>query len=257
MTGLPLTGRRVLVGRAARQADVLAHRIAELGGEPVVAPLIAIDEGDRAAMSRAVRELAAGAYVAVCLTSPNGVDALADALAAEGLEAAVLESAGTVACVGPGTAAALEERLGRRADVMPATATTEALAEEFPPGSGRVLLARADRANPVLSRILRERGYEPDEVVAYRTVTAEQLDDTVVRDLAAGNIDLLAFGSSSTARGFHELIGGRPWRGRVVSIGPVTTRTCHELGIEVAVEARPHDLDGLVGALVAAAGRDP
>jgi uroporphyrinogen III methyltransferase / synthase len=39
----------------------------------------------------------------------------------------------------------------------------------------------------------------------------------------------------------------------VVSIGPVTTATCRELGVEVTVEADPHDLDGLVDGLVAAA----
>jgi uroporphyrinogen-III synthase len=53
------------------------------------------------------------------------------------------------------------------------------------------------------------------------------------------------------------LLAGRPWRGRVVSIGPVTSHTCRELGLEVAVEADRHDLDGLVKALVVAAGHLP
>lgn len=252
MTG-PLSGLRVLVGRAPGQAGVLVRRIAELGGEAVHAPLIDIAPGDLDELRRAARDLADGAYVAVCLTSPNGVDALADALEAEGLDAAVVGSVATVACVGPGTAAALEQRLGVWPDVIPDKATTHALADSFPDGSGRVLLPRADLANPVLSDVLRRRGYEPDDVVAYRTVTPSRLDEDVAASLAEGEIDLLAFASSSTVRGFHTLIGARPWSGTVVSIGPVTTQTCRDLGIEVAVEAKLHDLDGLVEALVAAA----
>ena len=46
-----------------------------------------------------------------------------------------------------------------------------------------------------------------------------------------------------------------PWTGRVVSIGPVTSRTAAELGVPVAREADPHTLDGLVDAL-AAEGRE-
>jgi uroporphyrinogen III methyltransferase/synthase len=40
----------------------------------------------------------------------------------------------------------------------------------------------------------------------------------------------------------------------VVSIGPITSQTARELGLDVAVEAQRHDVDGLVEALVADAG---
>jgi uroporphyrinogen-III synthase len=76
----------------------------------------------------------------------------------------------------------------------------------------------------------------------------------VLDDLEAGRIDLLAFGSSSTVRNFVALTEPEQRRGAVVSIGPVTSATCRELGLEVAEEADPHDLDGLVAALVRAAG---
>jgi uroporphyrinogen III methyltransferase/synthase len=41
---------------------------------------------------------------------------------------------------------------------------------------------------------------------------------------------------------------------RVVSIGPVTSATARELGLDVAVEAERHDPEGLVAALLADAG---
>jgi uroporphyrinogen III methyltransferase/synthase len=255
VTGLPLDGLRVLVPRAPQQAAALSDRIRALGGEPVEAPVLRIEDGDDALLRAAVRDLAHHAFDLVCLTSPNGVAAVAGALEEEGLDARAFAGVGTIACVGSGTARALWEHLRLRPDLVPDTATTEALGQAVPPGRGRALLPRADLASPVLPELLAAKGYEPVEVVAYRTGAPEALPGPVLDDLAAGRIDLLAFASPSTVRNFVALVGARPWRGRVVSIGPVTSRACRDLDVEVAVEADPHDLDGLVAALVAAAGR--
>ncbi|MDQ3932508.1 MAG: uroporphyrinogen-III synthase [Actinomycetota bacterium] len=247
----PLVGSTILVPRAAGQAGDLAERIRGLGGEVVEAPTIEIRPGRREELATAARELGRGAYTAVCFTSPNGVRALAHAIAEVSLPPSVVEAL-FVAAVGPGTAATLHEVFGVRPDLVPGTATTEALAAAFPPGSGRVLLPRADIASPTLPEGLRARGYEPICVTAYVTAPPDGLPSEVVTRLAGGDIDLLAFTSSSTVRNFATLIEGRPWSGRVVSIGPVTSAACAELAIEVAVEADPHDLDGLVAALVTA-----
>jgi uroporphyrinogen-III synthase len=254
MTGGPLTGRRVLVPRAAEQAAALSDRIVALGGQPVEAPVLTIEPGDDAALRAALRDQADGAYELLCLTSPNGVDAVAEALTAERLDARALAPVVTIACVGPGTAARLWDRLRIVADLLPPKATTRSLGEAVPSGSGRALLPRADIANPVLPELLCDKGYTCTEVVAYRTGTPDALDAEVVEALSAGEIDLLAFASPSTVRNFVSLMDGRGWSGRVISIGPVTTAACAELGVEVTVEADPHDLDGLVAGLVVAAG---
>jgi uroporphyrinogen-III synthase len=251
----PLAGTRVLVPRAPQQAAALSDRVRALGGVPVEAPVLRIEEGDQGLLRAAVRDLAGAAFDLVCLTSPNGVAAVADALEEEGLDARAFAGVGTIACVGPGTAAALWDRLRLRPDLLPARATTEALGRAVPPGTGRALLPRADIASPVLPELLVAKGYHPVQVTAYRTAAPEALPDGVLEALEAGTIGLLAFASPSTVRNFVELVGDRPWHGRVVSIGPVTSRACRDLGVEVAVEADPHDLDGLVDALVAAAGR--
>lgn len=249
----PLSGRRVLVPRSPGQAADLSERIRARGGEPVEAPTILIEPGDEDALRAGVRDLARGGFTALCLTSPNGVAALAGALEAEGLDARALAWPRLIAAVGSGTAAALWEHLRVRPDLVPERATTRALAEAFPPGEGRVLLPRADIASRILTEVLRERGYDPEDVVAYRTVPPDALSPAVLADLEAGRVDLLAFASSSTVRNFVALTREEQRRGRVVSIGPVTTATCRELGLDVAVEADPHDLDGLVAALERAA----
>jgi uroporphyrinogen III methyltransferase / synthase len=252
VSGVPLAGIRVLVPRARAQAAALSERIRSLGGEPVEAPVLEIEPGDDAALRAAVRDLAAGHFRAVLLTSPNGVDAVADAIEEEGLDARSFARAELLACVGRGTAGRLWERCRVRPDLVPATATTEALGRAVPAGSGRVLLPRADIANPVLPELLRAKGYDPVEVVAYRTGVPDGLPPDVVDDLADGHVDLVAVASPSTARNLVALLGERPVAARIVSIGPVTSAACAELGLPVAVEADPHDLDGLVAGLVAA-----
>jgi uroporphyrinogen III methyltransferase/synthase len=61
--------------------------------------------------------------------------------------------------------------------------------------------------------------------------------------------DLITFTSSSTVENFLAL--GLPWptKMQVASIGPVTSKTARDLGLAVAVEARRHDIPGLVDAV--------
>ena len=244
----PLHGKTVVVTRARAQASGLAVELRGLGAEVVELPAIRIKErtGEPEVMD-AVRELTD--YSLVCLTSPNGVRVIFDALAAEGLDARSFGHA-TVAAIGPGTARALAER-GIKADVVPdkfvAEALVEALAEVEVEGK-KVLVARAAEAREVLPDALRERGAELDVVSLYETVR-EEPDPASVE--AAQGADYVTFTSSSTVKNLVSALGDRmPQQARVVSIGPVTSETAREVGLEVAVEAERHDVAGLVAALL-------
>ncbi|MFT5224153.1 MAG: uroporphyrinogen III methyltransferase/synthase, partial [Glaciecola sp.] len=250
---LPLFGRSVLVPRSRNQASALAMRIRALGGEPVEAPTIDIRPAEAGPLDSAARHVDAGDFAAIAFTSPNGVDALADAFERIGADARALAGLAVIGCVGPGTAARLWERLRVRPDLVPDVSTTSALGAAWPEGSGRVLLARADLATDELPLALRAAGWEPIRIDAYITARPDDFPAGVAARLAEGSIDLIALASSSTARNFVELLEGRPWQGRVVSIGPVTSATCEDLGVPVHHEADPHDLDGLLDALVSSA----
>ena len=236
----------VAVTRARAQASGLAARLRELGAEVVETPAIRIEprplDGELLA---AVQRI--GDYALVCLTSPNGVRLLFDALAETGRDARALAGA-TVAAIGPGTAAELERR-GVRADVVPERFVAEALVEALEPvevEGRRVLVARAAEARSVLPDALRGRGAEVDDVALYETV-AEPLGDA--ERAALERATYVTFTSSSTVRFLLES-GARPPEGaRVVSIGPVTSATAQEHGLTVHVEAERHDVDGLVEAL--------
>ncbi|HVM15053.1 MAG TPA: uroporphyrinogen-III C-methyltransferase [Egibacteraceae bacterium] len=252
----PLHGIAVLVPRTRHQASALTERLRALGAEPVEAPTIAIEPTrDPERLRDCVARLADGAWDWLALTSANGVDGLWAQVQALGADARLLAGV-RIAAVGPGTADALATH-GLRADLVPDPFTTRGLADALVGGHrpARVLLPRADIATPTLAEALRDAGWDTTEVEAYRTVPVPELPSAVRERLATGDIDVVAFASSSTARNFVRLLGGPPHAPlRVASIGPVTSATCRELGLRVDAEADPHDVDGLAAAILAATG---
>ena len=245
----PLHGRSVVVTRARSQASGLARTLRLLGAEVVELPAIRIEPRIG---SEEVRWAVAGidAYSLVCLTSPNGVRLLFEALRETGRDARALAGA-TVAAIGPGTAAALS-RHGIEADVVPERFVAEALLEALAGtevDGRRVILARAAEARDVLPDGLRERGAAVDDIALYETVREDPAPDAIE---AAEAADYVTFTSSSTVRNLTEALGGRfPNGARVISIGPVTSEAAREAGLTVHAEAERHDIDGLIEALLA------
>jgi uroporphyrinogen III methyltransferase / synthase len=245
----PLHGRKVVVTRARAQASGLAETLRRLGAEVVELPAIRIEPTiDTAEVGAALDAI--HSYALVCLTSPNGVRLLFEALAGRALDARALANA-TIAAIGPGTAAELR-RHGVIADIVPPRSIAESLVEALAAVEveGRpVLIARAKAARDVLPDALAEIGAEVDVVALYETVR-EEADPAAIE--AAAGADYITFTSSSTVSNLVATVGDRlPGTARVVSIGPVTSATAREHGFEVEVEAEQHDPVGLVAALLA------
>jgi uroporphyrinogen III methyltransferase / synthase len=227
----------------------LAATLRSLGATVVELPAIRVESRIDSEEVRAAATAIAD-YDLVCLTSPNGVKLFFEALAAAGRDARALSGA-TVAAIGPGTARALAAH-GVAADVIPERFVAEALVEaltEVDVEGRRVLIARAAEARDVLPDALRERGGEVDVVALYETLRETPDDDAIA---AAEGADYVTFTSSSTIKNLTDALGDRfPAAARIVSIGPVTSGSVREAGLEVAVEADPHDVDGLLTALLA------
>jgi uroporphyrinogen III methyltransferase/synthase len=245
---LPLYGKRVVVTRARAQASELVKRLRELGAEVVELPAIhihpRIDSDD---VQRAVADL--HTYALVCLTSANAVELLFDAMSEADRDARALANA-TVAAIGSGTAKALAAH-GIDADVVPERFVAEALLEALDgiDLEGRpVLIARAAEARDVLPDGLRERGAEVDVVALYETEAEKPAPEALE---AIKDADYVTFTSSSTVTNFLEAVGGVPDDFRIISIGPVTSEAAVRAGLRVHAEAKRHDIDGLVEALLA------
>jgi uroporphyrinogen III methyltransferase/synthase len=245
----PLHGKRVVVTRARAQASSLAAALRQLGAELVELPAIRIES--RVETDEVKRATAAiGDYALIVLTSPNGVRLLFEAICAAGLDARALSGA-TVAAIGPGTARALAKD-GIAADIVPERFVAESLVEslsEVDVSGKRVLVARAAEARDVIPEHLSGRGAEVDVVALYETVREEPSPEAIE---AAQSADYVTFTSSSTVRNLTEALGDRfPRDARIVSIGPVTSEAVTDAGLQVHTEAPRHDINGLVGALLA------
>ena len=241
MATRPLARRTVVVTRPVDEADALARPLRRLGARVILAPSIEIGPVRSTALSRAIQELAEGAFAWITLTSPRTVDALAARLAPREVRA-------RVAAIGEGTAEAYRRWSRRAPDLVPARFTTAALARAFPRGEGRVLCARADIAPEGLEEALAAKGWTPTRVDAYRTRVPRSLPAEARTALAAGDVDAITFTSASTVRGFVQAVGVLRGDPTVVCIGPVTAREARARGLRVSAVASPHTIEGLVAA---------
>lgn len=246
-----LLGKRIMITRPRAQAGDFTARLTELGAEVIQFPTIRIvDPTDPKPLRAAVA--AADEYEWIVFTSVNGVERFWGELADAGLDTRFLHGV-SLCAIGPATAAAIEMH-GARADLIPeeyvAEAVVEALSAEMELRGSRILLPRAEVAREVLPEQLRARGARVDEVPAYRTLPDESAVDEARRRLEADEVDVITFTSSSTVRNFVELIGTRTGHARVASIGPITSATAREVGMEVAIEAEEYTVEGLVEAIL-------
>ncbi len=246
----PLSGKRIVVTRTRSQAGVLTAQLAALGADVLELPTIRIEPPtDVRGFAELVQD--AHAYDWIVFTSPNGVNAFFELFYKLYNDAREIGGA-KIAAIGPATAQRVKDfRL--HVDLQPEEFVAEAVVREFKKQGGvenlRILLARAEKARDVLPKELSAMGGIVDEGFAYRTVPETRDDNGARRRLLEEGADLITFTSSSTVENFMAL--DLPWPAgmQVASIGPVTSKTARDLGLTVDVEARRHDVPGLVGAI--------
>ena len=204
---------KVIVTRPRAQAQPLVARLEERGYDVVECPLIEI-------VRTSDEPIDCAGYEWAIVTSPNG----ADEVARRG------RNLPKVAAVGPGTAETLRGH-GIEPAFVPHVSSVDGLLDEFPRPEGKIVYLAAENA--------RRRPIEAlgaDYVPLYGTVLLQP-------EPPEGDVVVLASGSAARA---YAWTGGKA---PAVSIGPETTRVARSVGLDVAVEAESHDLDGLVAAV--------
>jgi uroporphyrinogen III methyltransferase/synthase len=246
----PLSGKRVVVTRTRKQVGALTKELRNLGADVIELPTIRIEPPtDLRAFAELVQD--AHAYDWIVFTSPNGVNAFFDLFYK--LYDDAREIGGVrIAAIGPATAQRIKD-FHLKVDLQPEEFVAEALAREFRKQGDienlRILIARAEKARDLLSRELSALGAIVDEGFAYRTVPETRDDVGARRRLLEEGADLITFTSSSTVENFLALGLAWPAKMQVASIGPITSKTARDRGLEIAVEARRHDIPGLVEAI--------
>jgi uroporphyrinogen III methyltransferase/synthase len=250
-----LYGWKVLVPRTKEQAGAMSTRLRVWGAIPCEVPTIAVEPPRTPAqMERAVKGLVTGRYEWVIFTSTNAVKAVWEKFAEFGLDARAFAGV-KIACIGDATAAAVQA-FGVKPEMLPSgEQSSEGLLADFPPYDSvldpidRVLLPRADIATETLAAGLIERGWEVDDVTAYRTVRAAPPAAEIRDSIKSGGFDAVLFTSSSTVRNLVGIAGKPHARTVVACIGPKTAETARELGLRVDVEPETANVPALVEAL--------
>ena len=252
-TTLPLSGVRILVGRARHQAGALSGELRQLGATVLEIPFIEIRKPrSYKALDSALQNL--DSYDWLILTSVNGVEAMWDRLAHLHLTKARLKHL-RVAAIGPATKNAIEQR-GVKVDVVPKEYVAESVVRSLRRrvNGKRVLLVRAKVARDVIPRELRKAGAHVDVVEAYETVVPRSSRKRLRAALKnpGRSPHVITFTSSSTVRNFVVLLESRTAsiKGmRLASIGPVTSSTLRDLGLRVDIAAKEFTIPGLVQAI--------
>jgi uroporphyrinogen III methyltransferase/synthase len=256
----PLHGQVIAVTRMRDQAEGLTGHLISLGAETIEAPTVAVAPiADYAAIDAALVGL--GVYAWLVVTSANGVDALFDRLAALGRDTRSLGGV-KIAAVGTATAARFQDH-GVRADLVPGEAVGEALAgaliREGIAGK-RILLLRAEIARRELTDLLRAAGAVCDDLAVYRTICPAELPGAFLQRLERDEVDWITLTSPSTWNNLLALLGPdrreKLYNVKLASIGPVTTRAIRDQGFVETVEADPHDVSGLIAAIMDHVGRE-
>lgn len=254
MTG-GLAGKQIVNTRAVHQAQALSDLLRQHDAVPLEYPCIAITPPqETSALDAALRDLLAGGFDWLLLTSANTVFAIAERLKI--LERTFAGTRFRVAAVGAATAETARRQLGLEIADLPPEYTAEALADHLPIGEGsRVLLPQSAFASPTLAQRLTARGANVTLVTAYQTMQASG-GVLLSGVLAAGRIDAITFTSPSTVTYFLQRLeaeGGQATAAvhqlPAACIGAKTAAAAQHYGFRRLAVAPEQTLAGLIAAL--------
>lgn len=236
-----MSARHVLLTRPKADSAALAGKVAALGWEPLIWPLLDIVPTGAAADTSGVRT--------VLLTSANAARAL-PATRLDPLPPQCL-------CVGAATASAAKAA-GYRG-IEEADGDAESLVrlvlDRLSPGAGPLLFLRGAEVAADLAQLLRARGFDVRETVVYDAVAATTVPSAVADAIEAGALDAALFFSPRTARIFAE--AAQPWRAclgqaTAVAISRKAAAPLAECGFGTISTAATPDEPAMLAALGAA-----
>ncbi len=250
-----MRSKRVVVTRAAHQADELVSLLEARGAIPLLYPCIAVVlPEDSSRFDEGIRGCVAGSFDWLVFTSVNTVFALSSRLVFLGIPSDRMTRT-KIATIGVATARAVRSMLHAEVEIVPEEHESEHLAAALGEvGGTRVFLPKSDIAPATLEEMLTRAGADVFDATAYRTVIGKGGAD-VPRLLERNEVDAVTFTSSSTVTNFVERLTGEggtfPLHRSVcvACLGRKTARTAKEAGFHVTVTSLENTLESLVAAV--------
>ncbi len=217
---MALTGKTIVITRAASQSADLRNRLEDLGARVIECPTIqVVPPKSWKPVDDAIRRL--HSYQWLLFTSANAVEQFMDRMGER-------RPAIPIAVVGSATAAKLKD-WGLKPVLVPKEFRAEGLLDAFPENlvGTRILFPRAEIARELLPDELRRRGATVEIVTVYRTVKA--ISGNIGEILESEHVDCIIFTSPSTIPDdLHSL----PSQTALAVIGPVTREAAQLLGLK-------------------------
>jgi len=234
---MALTGKTIVITRAASQSAELRNRLEDLNARVIECPTIQIvPPKSWKPVDDSIRRLSS--YQWLLFTSANAVEQFMDRMGDR-------RPAVPLAVVGSATATKLGQ-WGLKPALIPNEFRAEGLLQAFPENlvGIRILFPRAEIARELLPEELRRRGAVVDIVTVYRTVKA--FSGNIGEILENEPVDCIVFTSPSTIPDdLHTL----PTRTALAVIGPVTREAAQLLGLKPDIVPVESTVPGLVEAI--------
>lgn len=249
-----LSGKRIVITRAAEQSDSIVDALGRAGAIPVLVPMVAFASPDEPArFDEALKGLALFDWV--FLTSQNALRAMQARCPLIGLQLEKAVVGVKIAAVGPATAEAARSA-GLEVAYVAKKHQGVALAEELSAtvSGKKVLLPRSDRANSDLVEALQRYGAVVTEVVAYKTISpTEEESRRHLAEIKSG-VDAMLFFSPSAVHHMQDLLGKAKFvilsnEVAYAAIGPVTEKALRETGVRRIIGASEVHAEAVVAAL--------
>jgi uroporphyrinogen III methyltransferase/synthase len=192
-------------------------------------------------------------YDWLVFTSVNGVDAFWQRLHVLNQDSRALSGL-RIGVIGPATAEALADK-SITADYVPEVYTGAGVIAGLKKHNitgQRFLLPRADIADSEIIDGISGLGASVEEVTAYRTLPEKEAMAKASAMLAAGQIDVITFASSSTVSNLVKAFAGEPVNingAKVACIGPKTAQTATDAGLSIDIMARQATIPAMVAAI--------
>ena len=261
-SSLPLTGKTILVTRAAEQSTHFTSLLEKEGANVIEMPALVIcPPTNWQGLDQAIANLSSWDWI--ILASANGVNYFCERLRVSGQDLRALAGI-KLAVVGKKTASVLSEN-GIKPDFIPPNFVADSLVEHFPESLAgqKILFPRVESGGrEALLKQMRAKGATVEGVAAYQSTCPEKIHDSAWQALIEQRVDIITFASSKTVNNFHALlqqaIANYPPLNLdellnnicLASIGPQTSKRCQQLFGRVDVEASEYTLDGLTEALI-------
>ena len=231
---LPLSGKRLVVTRAAKQASGITARLTALGAEVIETPMIETRTLDcpnvipaKAGISSADFSTLAN-FDILAFTSTNGVESFFNQLLASGNDIRILAGK-KIASVGKITEKKLLE-YGIRCDYVPEDHTGEGLGKllaMLPVDHSRILLLQGNLADDTLLKHLPQA----TRWVVYETLPVVELPEW--KREAVASADAVVFASTSAVENFVKMANAQPHTS--FCIGRMTESAARKHGFDTVI----------------------